>query len=79
MEVQPLLPEGTWDYFCLDNVLYHGVVLSIVYDKIGQRYGKGRGLYVLADGREIARSETLDRVTGQVAPGRRWQERRKER
>ena len=24
VEVNPLIPEGKWDYFCLDNVLYHG-------------------------------------------------------
>ena len=29
----------------------------------GTKYNKGRGLRVFADGREIARSETLGRVT----------------
>lgn len=29
VEVNPLIPEGKWDYFCLDNVLYHGRNLTI--------------------------------------------------
>ncbi|MGD8237014.1 MAG: trehalase family glycosidase [Armatimonadota bacterium] len=66
VEVNPLLPEGTWDYFCLDNVLYHGHTLTILWDRTGTRYGKGSGLRVLADGTEIARSDALGRVTGQL-------------
>jgi hypothetical protein len=64
--VNPLVPDGTWDYFCLDNVLYHGRILSIVYDKTGGHYGKGKGLHVLADGKEIAASATLVRLTGSL-------------
>ena len=64
VEVNPLVPEGTWDYFCLDQIRYHGYWLTILYDKSGQRYGKGKGLRVFADGKEIAASESLKRVTG---------------
>ena len=51
VEVNPLLPENTWDYFCLDKVLYHGHILTIIWDKTGTRYGKGKGLSVFADGK----------------------------
>jgi hypothetical protein len=64
VEVNPLVPEGTWDHLCLDNVLYHGHILSIIYDKTGGHYGRGKGLRVLADGKEIAASATLARLTG---------------
>jgi len=64
VEVNPLLPNGAWDYFCLDQVRYHGRWLTILYDKTGERYGKGRGLRVFANGKEIAGAETLTRVTG---------------
>ncbi len=64
VEVNPLLPEGTWDWFCLDKVLYHGRILTILWDKTGEKYGKGKGLAVFADGREIARSDKLSRLTG---------------
>ncbi len=66
IEVNPLLPENTWDYFCLDNVLYHGRILTIIWDKTGEKYGKGRGLTVWADGKQIAAAPTLTRVTGSL-------------
>lgn len=66
VEINPLVPDGLWEYFCLDNVHYHGHLLTIFYDKAGERYGKGKGFYVLNDGQEIARSRTLRRVTGQL-------------
>jgi len=68
VEVNPLVPDGKWDWFCLDNVWYHGRTLTIVWDKTGGKYGKGKGLRVFADGREIARSEALGRVTGRLLP-----------
>jgi hypothetical protein len=64
VEVNPLLPENTWDYFCLDNVLYHGRILTIIWDKTGKKYGKGKGLSVFADGEKIAHSDSLSKVTG---------------
>ncbi len=57
------LPEGSWDYFCLDAVPYHGHMLTIIYDKTGKKYGKGIGLRILADGKEIGSSKTLGRLT----------------
>ena len=68
IEVNPLVPDGTWGYFCLDNVAYHGRTLTILWDNTGAKYGKGNGLRVFADGREIARSESLKRVTGRLTP-----------
>lgn len=66
VEVNPLVPEGNLEYFCLDHVRYHGRHLTILWDKTGKRYGRGRGLRVLADGVEIAGSEHLTRVTGRI-------------
>lgn len=64
VEVAPLLPVGTWDWFCLDGVRYHGRDLTILWDRDGKRYGRGAGLTVLADGGVIAHSDRLERVTG---------------
>ena len=64
IEVNPLVPEDTWDYFCLDQVWYHGHWLTILYDRSGQRYGRGKGLRVFIDGKEIGAAEKLTRVTG---------------
>ncbi|MBL7134023.1 MAG: discoidin domain-containing protein [Phycisphaerae bacterium] len=66
VEVNPLVPAGEWDYFCLDHVAYHGRILTIVWDKTGKKYHRGAGLYVLVDGKEIARSKTLTRITGRL-------------
>lgn len=63
VEVFPLLPENTWNYFCLDGVSYHGRTLAILWDQDGSRYGHGRGLVILADGKEIARADKLSRLT----------------
>ena len=64
LELNPLVPDD-WDYFALDDVAYHGHRISIVWDRNGDRYGKGTGLTVFADGRAIANTPTIRRV---VAP-----------
>lgn len=66
VEVNPLLPPGTWDWFCLDGVPYHGRSLSIVWDRTGGRFGRGAGLALFAGGRRIARRDTLGRMTGRL-------------
>jgi hypothetical protein len=66
VEISPLLPTDTWDWFCLDGVKYHGRILTVIWDKDGSRYGRGAGLRVLVDGKETARSATLERVTGKL-------------
>jgi len=67
VEVNPLVPPGTWDWFCLDNVLYHGRVLTILWDRTGDKYERGRGLRVFAEGRQIAQSDSLGRVAGTLS------------
>ena len=66
VEVNPLLPEDAWDYFCLDGVPYHGRSLTILWDKTGEKYGRGAGLHILADGKEMGASETLERLTARL-------------
>ncbi len=64
VEVHPLVPADSWEWFCLDNVLYHGKIIAIVWDQTGDKYGKG--LRVYADGKEIAHLDTLGRLTGRL-------------
>ncbi|MGB6544357.1 MAG: glycosyl hydrolase family 65 protein [Candidatus Acidiferrales bacterium] len=64
VEVHPLLPANTWDWFCLDGVPYHGHLLTIVWDETGKKFGKEQGLSVLADGKLIAHAAKLGRVAG---------------
>jgi hypothetical protein len=64
--VEPLIPAETWDWFCLDNVPYHGRTLTILWDQTGHKYKKGKGLHVFADGVEVAKSNKLKRATGKL-------------
>ncbi|MBN1362709.1 MAG: hypothetical protein JW993_19075 [Sedimentisphaerales bacterium] len=66
--VHPLVPADTWDFFALDGVPYHGKTVTILWDQTGQRYGKGPGLSVFADGKPVAHSSALARVEGPVNP-----------
>ena len=59
IEINPLVPEGKWSYFCLDNVPYKGHTLTILFDAEGKEYQRGKGLHVFADGRRIAGSGEL--------------------
>lgn len=67
IEVDPLAPSD-WDYFAIDDLPYRGRRLAILWDKSGARYGRGAGLRILADGNEIAHSERLGRLSGQLPP-----------
>lgn len=62
IEVNPLLPDGKWDWFCLDNVLYHGKIITIIWDKTGMKYKKRKGLTVWVNGKLAGKSETLSKI-----------------
>src|SRR5580700_1953917 len=65
--VNPLLPERTWDWFCLDGVPCHGKSLSISWDRTGRKFGNGKGLIAFADGKHIAGRDSLGRMTWRLA------------
>ena len=60
--VNPLAPPS-WDYFALDRVHYHGHQIAVIWDKTGERYKAGKGLQVLVDGKKLASSPELARLT----------------
>ncbi len=62
VEVNPLLPAGKWNWFCLDHIRYHGHLLTIFWDKDGSKYHRGKGLAVLVDGKEVGRAESLSKL-----------------
>jgi hypothetical protein len=63
VEINPQIPDGVLDYFCLDGVSYHNFNLTILYDRTGNHYRKGPGLRVYADGLEIGSAPILRRLT----------------
>jgi hypothetical protein len=71
VEVNPLVPAD-WASFCLDQVPYHGRMLTILWDKTGKKYGKGKGLRVFADGRLLVSSPKLGRVFGRLTIGKQY-------
>lgn len=66
VEISPLIPADQWDWFCLDKVAYHGKILTILWDKTGSKYGKGKGLRIFSDGKEIARNRDLKKTTAKL-------------
>ncbi len=66
VQIQPLLPAGAWEWFCLDAVPYHGHSLTIIWDVDGQHYKRGAGLTVLCDGSPFIHAARLEPVSGQL-------------
>jgi hypothetical protein len=66
--LDPLLPTDAWDWFCLDGVPYHDRILTIVWDRTGNRYNRGAGSAVWADGHEIARLAKLSPLSCKLPP-----------
>jgi hypothetical protein len=66
IEVHPLLPDRAWDWFCVDNIPYHGRTLTIAWDRTGNKYGHGAGLSVAVDGEHVASGPTLAPLTAEM-------------
>jgi hypothetical protein len=64
VEIDPLLPERVWNWFCLDGVQYHGHLLTVLWDRDGSHYQRGPGLVLLVDGRENARRPEFGPLMG---------------
>lgn len=59
VRLEPLLPGRAWEWFALDGVSYRGHDLTILWDRNGNRYGRGPGFHLLIDGEPAAHSEIL--------------------
>lgn len=67
LEVNPLIPDE-WAYACLDDVIYHGNKVTIIWDKTGEKYKKGKGLLVLINGEVKASSAVIKKLIVPVSP-----------
>jgi len=52
------LTDSTIQYFCLEDVMYHGHTLTLAYDADGSKYKLGKGLTVIVDGKKVSVKET---------------------
>ena len=57
--LRPLLPASQWSYFAIDALPYHGHLLTVLWDESGKRYGRGKGMMLLVDGRQVATRKDL--------------------
>lgn len=67
LRIRPLVPRH-WDWFALEGVSYHGHDLAVFWDREGRRYGRGPGLVVLLDGREVSRAPGLEEIRVLLPP-----------
>lgn len=69
LTIDPLAPAA-WDYFALDHLSYRGHQLAIVWDRNGTRYQLGAGFHLLVDGKRLAKSPTLGKLTATLPAAR---------
>ncbi|GKT84257.1 six-hairpin glycosidase [Colletotrichum tofieldiae] len=65
LEVNPLADPTAISYFRAERILYHGREVAVQWDSTGERYGEA-GLRVEVDGKVVASSEKLERLTAEV-------------
>ncbi|KAI2641343.1 Six-hairpin glycosidase [Xylaria nigripes] len=52
LHISPIIPSN-WTYFGLENLAYHGHLVTVLYDKDGSRYDARPGLSVFVDGLQV--------------------------
>ena len=57
--LHPLLPPQQWSYFAIDALPYHGHLLTVLWDSTGKRYGHGKGMMLMVDGKKVAARNDL--------------------
>ncbi|KAF2212754.1 hypothetical protein CERZMDRAFT_40588 [Cercospora zeae-maydis SCOH1-5] len=67
LEVNPSVPEGSLQYFRLQDISYHGHSVAIQWDANGSKYRQGAGLRVEVDNQVVATSSSLSRVTARIS------------
>ena len=63
IEFHPLVPPKSWKWFALDQINYHGHSVSIFWDETGDKYQNGKGLFIYSDGKLIAHSPVLQKIS----------------
>ena len=57
LQISPIIPHN-WTYFAIENLAYHGHLVTVLYDQDGTRYENGSGLSVFVDGMKIYNSNS---------------------
>jgi hypothetical protein len=72
LEVAPLIPDdpkepGYVAWFALQDVPYHGHLVTILWDADGSHYGQGAGLSLFVDGVRVAQAPGPTRLTAPLS------------
>lgn len=62
LTINPLISSDKWGYFCLDNVLYRNKIITVLYDKTGKKYNRGKGFKIWVDGKIVHSSRLISKV-----------------
>jgi hypothetical protein len=65
--INPLV-DNTIKYFCLDDVLYHGQKITVVFDKDGTKYNLGKGVTVFINGKKAVLKKVGDKYEVSIDP-----------
>lgn len=51
IEIDPII-RSKWTYFAIENLPYHGLLISVLYDKHCSRYNQGSDLTIFSDSKQ---------------------------
>ena len=74
VEIHPLFEAHQLDYFCADGILYHGHAITVLWDRNGDRYQRGRGMHVLLDGKPVVSQKDLKKIEIDIKETKEYQE-----
>ena len=60
--INSAIQEADLDYFKIDDLPYKNHSVTVLYDKSGERYQRGKGLFVDVDNKCRAHSEKLEKI-----------------
>ncbi|RVU05888.1 glycogen debranching protein [Novosphingobium umbonatum] len=68
LRLDPLLPRGGLDWFALQDVPYHGHLITLTYDQDGGHFHHGKGLRAYVDGKLAASRPDLGALHLRLLP-----------
>ena len=69
LTVDPLFPAD-WDHFAMDQIPYRGHLVAILWDKTGERYGRGAGFQILVNGEMLASQPAPGKLSVKLPPAK---------
>ncbi len=61
IEINPLVPNN-WEWFAVDNIYFQGKKFSLIWDKTGKRYSRGKGLMLFKENILVAKSNKVENL-----------------